>query len=579
MFKNFLFALAIISLFFNFSSSVQAATTIYVNINASGNNDGSDWNNAFLSLQSALDMAVSGDQIWVAKGAYNPSSAYDLTNSSRYYHFRMKDGVKIYGGFAGTETSIDDRTDFAVGGTNETILSGDIGVPNDNSDNCYHIFYHPDGYGLTSSAILNGFTLKYGYANGPGTYEVRGGGMHNGIGNSPEINQCSFLNNYATYGGGIYNLTCSPIISNCLFSTNTATRWGGGIYNTTSAQTQIINCLVVNNYSATTGGGIYNYDVDGSNPCNVFITNTTVANNSAGYCGGVRIYFCAVTLNNCIVWGNTHTSGTDGSQISVSAVSEITTINNSCYSNSASDIFGNQVTANCIFSDPQFVDTLNSDFRIAGNSPCINIGNSSYNSQTYDIRGQLRLQNTIDMGVYEWTSGVDPDLPLPVELTSFSANVLNNSVELNWNTATEVNNYGFEVERLSNIKNITSESWEMIGFVNGSGNSNSPKNYSFVDKTVSSSNYYYRLKQIDINGKIEYSKIVEVSFMKPNVFELSQNYPNPFNPSTSIRFNLPEASIVKLTIYNLLGQEIRTLVNGYRESGVNTINFDASELN
>ena len=96
---------------------------------------------------------------------------------------------------------------------------------------------------------------------------------------------------------------------------------------------------------------------------------------------------------------------------------------------------------------------------------------------------------------------------------------------------------------------------------------------------VSAGKYSYRLKQIDNDGQFEYSKNVEVSFMKPNGFKLEQNYPNPFNPSTTIRFNLPEASIVRLTIFNILGQEIRTLVNEFRESGVNAINFDASGLN
>ena len=562
-----------------FTITIMPPVVIYVDQAASGSNSGTSWANAYTSLQSALNAAVSEEQIWVAKGTYKPSSAYDLTNTSRYYHFRMKDGVTIYGGFAGTEAVKSQRTDFAVGGTNETILSGDIGVPDDNSDNCYHIFYHPDSYGLTSSAILNGFTIKYGYADGTGT-ELRGGGMHNGTENNPTIDQCSFLNNFATYGGGIYNITCSPTISNCLFSANTATQWGGGIYNTTNAQTQIVNCLIINNHSNTTGGGIYNYDVDGLHPCNVVITNTTVANNSAGYCGGVRIYFCTVTLNNCIVWGNTHTSSTYGSQISVGAASKITTINNSCYSNNTSDIFGSPVTSNCITTDPQFAETSNNDFRISGNSPCKNTGDNSYNTQTYDMRGQLRIQNTIDMGAYEWTSGVDPEAPLPVELTSFNASVNKNNITLQWNTATELSNYGFDVLRQIHTSTpLSVTNWEKIGFVNGHGNSNSPKEYSFVDDKVSAGKYSYRLKQIDNNGQFEYSKIVEVSFMKPNEFELSQNYPNPFNPSTTIRFNLPEASLVKLTIFNILGQEIRTLVNEFKESGVNTINFDASGLN
>ncbi len=169
--------------------------------------------------------------------------------------------------------------------------------------------------------------------------------------------------------------------------------------------------------------------------------------------------------------------------------------------------------------------------------------------------------------------------PLPVELSSFSAAAIGSNVKLSWNTATEVNNYGFEIERKVGSPQSTVGNYEKIGFVNGNGNSNSPKDYSFVDTKASTGKYSYRLKQIDNNGQFEYSKTIEADFNTIKNFELSQNYPNPFNPSTTIRFNLPEASIVKLTIFNILGQEIRTLVNEFRDSRVNTINFDASGLN
>ncbi|MEI7983729.1 MAG: LamG domain-containing protein, partial [Bacteroidota bacterium] len=150
--------------------------TIYVNDNASGKNDGTDWTDAYSSLQSALDNAVSSDQIWVAAGTYTPTSAYDLTNTSRYYHFRMIDGVAIYGGFAGTETDVTQRTNFGAGQTNETILSGDL-LNNDNfdyanggyqgttgDDNCYHVIFNINSISpvLTNTAILDGFTIKGG---------------------------------------------------------------------------------------------------------------------------------------------------------------------------------------------------------------------------------------------------------------------------------------------------------------------------------------------------------------------------------------------------------------------------------
>ncbi len=171
------------------------------------------------------------------------------------------------------------------------------------------------------------------------------------------------------------------------------------------------------------------------------------------------------------------------------------------------------------------------------------------------------------------------EMPLPVELTSFSATTIGSTVKLSWQTATEVNNYGFEVERMSNVKGQTSDTWEKIGFVEGSGNSNSPKDYSFVDDKVNAGKYSYRLKQIDNDGQFEYSKTVEVDMNGVKKYELTQNYPNPFNPTTTISYVLPQAGMVRLTLYNILGQEIRTLVNEVKEAGTHTFNFDASDLN
>jgi len=176
--------------------------------------------------------------------------------------------------------------------------------------------------------------------------------------------------------------------------------------------------------------------------------------------------------------------------------------------------------------------------------------------------------------------------PLPVELSSFSASVIGSNVKLIWRTDTEVNNYGFEVERTSPLPSpyegeggTAGRGWEKIGFVNGNGNSNSPKDYSFVDNRATTGTYSYRLKQIDNDGQFEYSKTIEVVIGTPKKFELSQNYPNPFNPTTTIKFTIPEAGNVKLTLFNILGQEVKTLISGFKESGVHTIDFNASELN
>lgn len=167
---------------------------------------------------------------------------------------------------------------------------------------------------------------------------------------------------------------------------------------------------------------------------------------------------------------------------------------------------------------------------------------------------------------------------LPVELTSFAAVVSNNKVNLNWNTATELNNFGFEIER-SQTSKVKGETWEKVGFVHGAGNSNSPKEYSFQDESATNGNYSYRLKQIDNDGKYEYSKIIEVEIENlPTEFALSQNYPNPFNPTTSIDYSVPSNEYVSLIVYDMLGNEVKTLVNENQKPGYYEVKFNASNL-
>jgi hypothetical protein len=166
----------------------------------------------------------------------------------------------------------------------------------------------------------------------------------------------------------------------------------------------------------------------------------------------------------------------------------------------------------------------------------------------------------------------------PVELTSFTAELSGAEVTLEWNTATEVNNYGFEIERtLLSPQFIIGDnelSWQGIGFVQGHGNSNSPKQYSFIDKNpVGGNKFLYRLKQIDIDGEFEYSPIVEIEIL-PNQFVLSQNYPNPFNPSTRIKYELPSDAYVTIKVYDMLGNELLTLINEEYEAGIYEIEFE-----
>ena len=170
---------------------------------------------------------------------------------------------------------------------------------------------------------------------------------------------------------------------------------------------------------------------------------------------------------------------------------------------------------------------------------------------------------------------------LPVELTSFTAATNGLNSVLNWKTATEINNSGFEIDRKSmNNEQLTMSNWTRVGFVAGNGTSNVPHNYSYNEKVASAGTYSYRLKQIDHNGAFKYSQEVMVKVgIAPNVFDLSQNYPNPFNPTTSIQFSVPSDGRVTLKVYNTIGQEVATLFNDVAKAGeYHQAVFDGSRL-
>lgn len=239
-----------------------------------------------------------------------------------------------------------------------------------------------------------------------------------------------------------------------------------------------------------------------------------------------------------------------------------------------------QVPVNDLFIDPANTNHLyaGNDFGVYwssnGGSSWIKLDNGMpfvpvLDFSFYDHAGTRFLRAaTHGRGVYE----LQIDSPLPVELSSFIAFAKNNNVYLNWTTETEVNNYGFEIER-----KIGQNEFKKIGFVPGSGNSSSPKHYNYIDKFVNG-NLTYRLKIIDLDGAYSFSDEVNVDALTINDFAVFQNYPNPFNSNTVIKYQLPVGSKVILKIYDILGKEVASLFNEHKDSGFYKFDFDGSYL-
>ncbi len=239
---------------------------IYVNAgNAAGPWDGKSWATAYKTVREGLKAVQPGAEIWVAKGTYMPTEGTDRTAS-----FRLKPGVALYGGFDGTETRRDQRN----WGKNRTILSGDIGLEGDSSDNLYHV--------VTGAyyAALDGFTITGGNADGEAHYS-KGGGMVNYFNASPTVANCTFTANAAGEGGGMYNYHfSSPRVTNCTFVGNSADM-GGAMVNRDGACPWVVNCIFKENYARWRGGAVLN-DY-GASPA---FYGCTFSGNTTRGCGG-----------------------------------------------------------------------------------------------------------------------------------------------------------------------------------------------------------------------------------------------------------------------------------------------------
>lgn len=465
----------------------------YVNINASGANNGTSWANAYTDFKTAVDAAVIGDEIWVAKGTYQTASG----NS-----FSMKNGVKIYGGFNGGELSLSDRNFLS----NPTKLMG----------NNQRVIYNSS---LNNTATIDGFTITGGVTNA-------GGAMYNDN-SSPIFYNCTFTQNTATYGGAIGNYQSSPTFYNCVFSQNTA-NYGGGVDNEQSSPT-FYNCIFKENTAIDAGDGIYNYSGT------ITLVNTTMVNNGAyGFRNGSGADL--IIIKNSIIWDNI-----DGGYTATNSLIKGTN------PAGAGNINATNLTVNEVFADAS-----NLDYALNQNSIALNKGdNASFlglGSTTLDLAGNARVykynnSGVIDLGAYEYQG--DPAV-LPVTLVDFIAKIEGNGVILQWQTANETNNKGFIVYRKGDVGEFVS-----LSEINADNSSTvGYQRYQFADPKPLNGNNYYKLVQVDKDGEPTDLGTRALSF---SLSTLSiQLYPNP----TTSKVFLNEEVEGSFVLFNNIGQKI-----------------------
>jgi len=443
----------------------------YIDADATGKNDGSNWVDAYVYLQDALTDANDAQkpvEIRMAQGTYTPDCGNGYVRGDKQAKFLLKSGVTIKGGFAGVGADDPNAWDHQA---YETVLSGDLSGNDERLlanfvENSDHVIWCIEG---DASAVLDGFTITGGYAT-----DRIGGGLLNYKAN-PTVKRCVFFDNYASQGGGMANRYSSPTVTDCTFDGNLAPYGGGGMYNTDQSHPMVESCVFHDNWTTYLGGGgmycgdsnptvIHCLFVDNVAPfgggmynaaANPFIGNCTFSNNrSNSWGGGMQNEAGAKpTVTNCILWGDIP------DEIAFSGSANVT----------YSDVEGGWAGIGNIARDPKFADA---EGRLSSGSPCIDAGNNEavHSSITTDLDGNPRIINgTVDMGAYEFGGTTPP----PPPVTNALSEALDTSLSFatggsaDWFSQTAMSYYGGDAAQSGGISD-EQESW-MQTTVSGKG--------------------------------------------------------------------------------------------------------------
>ncbi len=403
----------------------------------------------------------------------------------------------------------------------------------------------PDGFGIEPSSgpiEIVGTTVEHN----------RGDGIDSKAENT-NIHECIVANNFAD---GVKLWGTGSQVTNCLIygrgdGDATATPWAAIVIDTQTsyANFEVIN-VTVDDYVGKNYVMYVQYDHP-SLPINLICRNTIFssrgANASIYLASGVNrtfeynLYYFPNTSSVLIHGGTSY----DSQQVA-------------------------NIGAGNSYSDPLFISPAfgtMGNYHLQQNSPAIDAGTVT-GAPAKDLDGRNRPFNSdYDIGCYE------NEAPVAVELVSFCVNAKNGLTELLWKTASESNNYGFEIQRSEDGKSFTT-----IGFAAGNGTTMVQQNYIFFDTNVNVGSYYYRLKQIDYDGTFNYSSLVQITFAPPHYFNLGQNYPNPFNSATTIPFEISNRAFVRLTLYDGHGRLVKTLANAFFEAGNHELRVNVVDL-